>query len=204
MQVGMNYAYFPTDKIYMNAGFSVQHLNSARESFFTTDPAGFDARIPKRYIGFLNGSFKTSELVIVNPMAYYTNQAGASEAVIGLNAQYNLSTDGDQQVIGGMYYRVGDAVIPMIGFVYKNIRLMFTYDVTVSSLSKYMATGAPGNLHSSITARILNIMATGVNRFVPPSNNNYKSHAKYQLSYFVALLSKSAYGEIRSVFAMAI
>ncbi len=137
VQVGMNYAYFPTDRIYFNAGLSVQHLNNARESFFSTDPAGFDSRIPRRYIGFLNGSFKTSDQVIVNPMGYYTRQAGASETVLGLNAQYNLSNGGAQQVIGGLYYRVGDAVIPMIGFVYGNIRLMFTFDVTASSLSKY-------------------------------------------------------------------
>ncbi len=137
MQVGMNYAYFPNERTYMNVGFSVQHINRAKESFFTTDPSGFDARIPARYIAFVNGSFKTSDLVILNPMAYYTNQAGSSEAVGGLNAQYNLSGNGEQQVIGGIYYRVGDAVIPMIGFIYKNIRIMFTYDVTTSSLSKY-------------------------------------------------------------------
>ena len=91
MQAGMNYAYFPTDKMYVNAGFSVWHLNHARESFFSTDPTGFDSRLPSRYIGFLNGSFKTSDLVIVNPMAYYTYQAGSSEMVLGLNAQYNFS-----------------------------------------------------------------------------------------------------------------
>src|SRR5579871_4821759 len=137
IQVGMNYAYFPSDKTYLNAGFSVWHLNRARESFFTDDPVGYDSRLQPRYIGFINGSFKTSDMVIVNPMGYYTNQAGASETVLGLNAQYNLSNDGEQQVVGGLYYRVGDAVIPMIGFIYKNIRLMFTYDVTASSLSKY-------------------------------------------------------------------
>lgn len=137
MQVGVNYAYFPSDKMYVNAGFSVQHINGARESFFSTDPSGFDSKIPPRYIGFLNGSFKTSDLVILNPMAYYTNMAGSYEAVAGMNAQYNLSGDGDNQVIGGLYYRVGDAIIPMVGFVYKNLRLMFTYDVTVSSLNKY-------------------------------------------------------------------
>jgi hypothetical protein len=54
-----------------------------------------------------------------------------------LNAQYNLSNNGDEQVVGGLYYRVGDSFIPMIGFIYKNIRLMFTYDVTSSALSKY-------------------------------------------------------------------
>jgi hypothetical protein len=133
----LNYAYFPSNKIYVNAGASVQHLNRSRESFFSTDPAGFDSRIAPRYIGFLNGSFKTSDQVILNPMAYYTNQAGSSELVAGLNAQYNLSGDGDSQLIGGLYYRLGDAFIPMVGYVYKNLRLTFSYDVTASSLNKY-------------------------------------------------------------------
>jgi type IX secretion system PorP/SprF family membrane protein len=136
IQVGMNYAYFPNTRTYVNAGFSVQHINNARESFFSTDPAGFNSLIPRRYIGFLNGSFKTSDQVILNPMAYYTNQAGASEIVTGFNAQYNLSDNGENQVIGGLYYRLGDAFIPMIGFIYKNIHLSFTYDVTTSSLSQ--------------------------------------------------------------------
>ena len=73
IQVGMNYAYFPSNKVYLNGGFSVWHLNRARESFFSTDPAGFDSRLPMRYIGFVNGSFKTSDDVILNPMGYYTN-----------------------------------------------------------------------------------------------------------------------------------
>jgi len=137
MQIGLNYAYFPTNKMYLNAGFSVQHINRARESFFSTDPAGFDARIPRRYIGFINASIKASDQVIINPMGYYTSMANSSEAVLGMNAQYNLKDDGDQQVIGGLYYRAGDAIIPMIGFIYKNIKLTFTYDVTTSSLKHY-------------------------------------------------------------------
>jgi type IX secretion system PorP/SprF family membrane protein len=137
MQVGLNYAYFPTNKMYVNAGFSVQHINRPRESFFSTDPSGFDSRIDPRYIGFLNASFKVNDQVILNPMGYYTSMAGASEAVLGLNVQYNLLDEGDQQVIGGLYYRAGDAIIPMIGFVYKNIKLTFTYDVTTSAAKHY-------------------------------------------------------------------
>jgi Protein of unknown function (DUF3308). len=33
-QVGLNYAYFPTENIYINAGLSAWHLNKPRESFF--------------------------------------------------------------------------------------------------------------------------------------------------------------------------
>jgi hypothetical protein len=76
-------------------------------------------------------------MVIINPMAYYTNQAGASELVGGMNANYNLSGDGEVQVLGGLYYRAGDAVIPMLGFQWKIFRMTFTYDVTTSSLSNY-------------------------------------------------------------------
>ena len=137
MQIGMNYAYFPTNKMYLNAGFSVQHINSPRESFFNTDPVGYNDKIARRYIGFFNASLKVNDQVILNPMAYYTSMAGAHEAVIGANFQYNLQDEGDQQVILGIYDRVGDAIFPMVGFVYKNIRLTFTYDVTTSALKNY-------------------------------------------------------------------
>jgi hypothetical protein len=57
--------------------------------------------------------------------------------VLGLHANYNLSGDGDQQLIGGLYYRHGDAAIPMIGYQWKNIRFMFSYDATTSALRNY-------------------------------------------------------------------
>lgn len=136
IQAGLNYAYFPTKDLYINAGFSIHHINQPKESFFTESP-GFENRLAQRYIGFINASIKSSDMVIINPMAYYTIQANASELVAGLSANYNLSGDGDTQLIGGLYYRSGDAVIPMIGFQWKNFRMAFTYDVTTSSLSKY-------------------------------------------------------------------
>ncbi|HUR10889.1 MAG TPA: PorP/SprF family type IX secretion system membrane protein [Flavitalea sp.] len=137
MQVGLNYAYFPTEQLYINGGVSAQHLNRPRESFFNSDATGFDNRISPRYTVFANASYKLSEAVIVNPMGYFSSQAKSSEMVLGGNLQYNLSGDGDQQLFGGLYYRPGDAVVPMVGFEWKNIRLTFTYDATVSSLQKY-------------------------------------------------------------------
>ncbi|ULQ58290.1 PorP/SprF family type IX secretion system membrane protein [Flavihumibacter rivuli] len=135
IQVGVNYAYFPTDKIYLNGGFSVHHINRPKETFFTE--TNFDNRLSPRYIGFVNASIKMNDMVIINPMAYYTNQATASELVAGLSANYNLSGDGETQLIGGAYYRGGESIIPLIGFQWKNFRMSFTYDVTTSSLSAY-------------------------------------------------------------------
>ena len=137
VQVGLNYAYFPTENLYVNGGISAWHLNRPRESFFSTDISGYDSRIQPRYNAFLNVSYKLSDMVIINPMAYYSQQAKSNELVGGATIQYNLSGDGESQLYGGLVYRAGDAFIPMVGFEWKNIKLMFTYDVTTSSLKNY-------------------------------------------------------------------
>jgi type IX secretion system PorP/SprF family membrane protein len=138
-QTGINYAYFPTEYLYVNGGISVHHLNRPRESFFAPDSAGATEldRIPMRYTAFANTSYKLSEELIVNGMAYYSRQSNTSEIVAGGNLQYNLSGDGESQLLGGLYFRPGDALIPMVGYQWRNIRLMFSYDVTMSQLKQY-------------------------------------------------------------------
>lgn len=136
LQAGLNYAYFPSDKLYFNAGFSILHLNRPRESFFD-ETTSADNRIPARYTGFLNGSFKINDQWIINPNVYYSEEAKASELVGGLNAHYNLSGDGEDELIGGLYYRLNDAFIPMVGLVYKEYTFTFTYDATISTLKNY-------------------------------------------------------------------
>jgi type IX secretion system PorP/SprF family membrane protein len=135
IQVGMNYAYFPTEKVYVNTGFSVHHVNRPQESFF--ESSDYTNRVPRRYIGFLNGSFMINDQWIINPNAYFTMQAKSSELVAGLNAQYNLSGDGEYVLTGGLYYRHKEAIIPMIGIGYKDYAFAFTYDATMSTMKNY-------------------------------------------------------------------
>ncbi len=137
MHVGMNYAYFPTEKVYVNTGFSAHHVNRPRESFFASDINQINNQLPIRYIGFLNGSFMVNEQLIVNPNVYFTTQAKSYEVVGGLNAHYNLSGDGEYILIGGVYYRFKDAAIALIGLGYKDFTFSFTYDATISSLKNY-------------------------------------------------------------------
>ena len=146
MHVGMNYAYFPDENVYINAGYSIQHVNRPKETFFG-DNSVF-GRIPMRHTGFVNGIFKLNDRVIVNPNAYFTTQAKATDLVFGLNANYNLSQFGEQQLIAGVYYRLGDAIVPMVGFEVAKIQFTFSYDVTLSALSKY--NGYRGALEFSI------------------------------------------------------
>lgn len=130
LQVGMNYAYFPTDNIYVNVGASVQHINQPRETFYNTNN-----EIARRYIGFLNASIKLNDKIIVNPGGYYSWQTKSTELVLGGNVAYNLSGDGVQQLYGGLYYRAHDAAIFMVGYQLQQLKFNFSYDVTTSSLA---------------------------------------------------------------------
>jgi len=131
MQVGMNYAYFPTDNIYINAGVSVHHVNKPRETFY----AG-NNQVNRRGIAFLNASIKMSDKVILNPSAYYSRQANTNEIVFGGNAAYNLSEHGEKQLYGGIYYRMDDAAVFLVGYQLSSVKLMFSYDVTTSTFAQ--------------------------------------------------------------------
>jgi type IX secretion system PorP/SprF family membrane protein len=136
IQVGLNYAYFPTEMVYLNAGFSTMHVNRPKESFFTSQ-SGVDNRIPMRHTAFINGSFKLNDQWIVNPNVYFSYQAKSTEIVGGMNAHYNLSGDGEKVLIAGLYYRHKDAVVPLVGLGFKDYTFSFSYDATISTMKNY-------------------------------------------------------------------
>ena len=135
VHAGMNYAYFPDENVYINAGYSIQHVNRPRETFFEDKTT--DGRIPMRQTGFVNAILKVNDRVIVNPNAYFSTQAKSTELVFGINGNYNLSEAGEKQLLAGVYYRLGDAIAPMVGFQLNNVQFAFSYDVTLSALNKY-------------------------------------------------------------------
>jgi type IX secretion system PorP/SprF family membrane protein len=140
LNAGISYSAFPTEESYLNFGLSLQHLNKPKETFFSEVLANgnnYDNKLSRRYTAFFNGSFKLNDLVIVNPQAYASYMAKAVEINAGVNIQYNLSGDGASQLIGGVYYRHKDALIPMLGIKHKSITATFTYDATVSKLSPF-------------------------------------------------------------------
>lgn len=138
LNAGLNYAIFPSENAYINAGVSVDHINMPSESFF--NKGTIDSKVPMRFNTFINGSFKLNDQWIVNPNAYFSVMSKSTEIVGGLNAHYNLSGDGTTELIGGLYYRVNDAIIPMIGVVVSGISATVSYDATSSSLGTYNQT----------------------------------------------------------------
>lgn len=138
LQAGINYAIFPNSNTYFNLGFSASHINRPDESFFSNTIA--DTKVDIRYNVFANGSFKVNDQWILNPNAYFSMQSKSKETVVGMKANYNLSGDGRAQVIGGLYYRVNDAFIPVIGYQLNDLTLTVNYDVTSSGLGTFNQT----------------------------------------------------------------
>ena len=134
---GINYAWFASDNVYLNAGLSVMHINHPHEGFFAPS---FNDQLARRYTGFLNASIKIQNLWIINPNIYVSKVTSAVETVVGFNANRNLSGDGTQQLVLGLYYRNSDALIPVIGFELNDTKITFNYDATISSLGTYNGT----------------------------------------------------------------
>jgi len=146
IQAGMNYAYFPQENVYINAGYSIHHVNRPKETFF--DDNLTDNRIEMRHIGFVNAILKVNDRLIVSPNIYFTTQAKSTELVGGMIGNYNLSDFGEKQLIAGLYYRYRDAAIPVLGLEVSNTRFTFSYDATMSNLNQY--NGYKGGFEISI------------------------------------------------------
>ena len=151
MQVGLNYAYFPSDNVYINAGMSIGHINTPKESFF--DPSVSNSQLNRRYTAFVNAGIKLQDLWIINPNVYVSKMGGSWETLIGFNANRNLSGDGYQQLIAGLYYRNHDAIIPMLGYQVNDLKFTINYDATISTL---------GNLNGTRGAYELSIVKSGI------------------------------------------
>lgn len=136
LQAGMNYAHFG-QKFYYNIGVSANNINKPNETFFNRN--NVYTHVDPRYTVFANASFKIQDLWIFNPNIYYSRISSANEVVVGGIMQRDLSVEhnGNTQILAGVYYRVGDAIIPMLGFTLGNTNFTFNYDATMSSLKNY-------------------------------------------------------------------
>jgi hypothetical protein len=146
LNMGLNYAYFASDNVYLNAGVSINHVNKPQGSFFSS--LVVDNRIQRRYNAFANASIKIENLWIVNPNIYVSKMGASWETVLGVNANRNLSGDGYQQLIVGLYYRNHDALIPMMGYQVNDLKITINYDATVSTLGS--SNGTKGAYELSI------------------------------------------------------
>jgi type IX secretion system PorP/SprF family membrane protein len=129
---GVNYAFFPNENVYVKLGVGLLHINQPSESFYK-----MDNKLGMRPTGNLDMLFKVSDSWIANVSAYYTRQRTASEMVYGATVTYNVTPKQSRPNIFllGVYHRINDAIIPVVGFEWSNIKATMSMDVTISDLS---------------------------------------------------------------------
>lgn len=113
-------------------GFSAAHITQPNDKFLTTDN---DRHVlPVRYLVHGGVRLRVDDRFAVTPHFMYLRQGNAEEKFIGLYAQYKVSPE--VYVLGGASVRFKDAVVPYVGFHFKNALLGLSYDATTSQLNK--------------------------------------------------------------------
>ncbi len=133
--VGANFSNVVNRHTNYYAGIAVYHMARSQESFY-----GMDNQPGLRPV--LNGglNFTVGQALQLHPSFEYMNQKKASELVLGSLMSYDLgenSGNGFDKLYAGVFYRVKDALIPVIGYGYGNWKLTINYDINMSELTPF-------------------------------------------------------------------
>ncbi|HUH72895.1 MAG TPA: PorP/SprF family type IX secretion system membrane protein [Chitinophagales bacterium] len=142
MGLGLLWYAEPADKVNFYVGGSALNLLKPNQSFYKT---GADP-LYVRYIGQAGLNFTVNDNVDFNTSTLYQRQGPFQEFMIGFLGRYDFSPNTKQNFkIGvGMWYRMQDAIIPVVRVEYEDFNLTFNYDVNLSTLTKASrANGGP-------------------------------------------------------------
>lgn len=141
--VGVNYEFSSAnvdmlrDDIFsLKIGGAVHHLNQPVQKF----ASGSTYKLPMRYVGNVQAriDIKGTKVAIL-PSVVYLRQATASEINIGTHIRYRFKNPtkvtGVKSETGlniGVYYRVGDAIIPQVNVDMGKYAVGVAYDLNIS------------------------------------------------------------------------
>lgn len=111
------------------AGFSVYNILGRTNNLLPTD-----YNMPQRYSFQAGAQFFTGEYGKIYSSFTSMTQAGATETTVGAAYGVQLNDGEKNELIGGVWYRYKDAVIPYIGYQRRSVQVGFSYDHTVSQL----------------------------------------------------------------------
>ena len=121
-----------SEKSNLDVGAALFHVNTPRQTFLQ-DP---NQRLAMRKVAHANFETYLNSSVVLNANAIYQFQDQANYASFGAGLGYYLPQDPDVILNAGMWYWTKNAVIPYVGFAYKDFQLGLSYDVTVSRLDQ--------------------------------------------------------------------
>lgn len=114
-------------------GFSAFHLTQPKEKYFGSGNVQH-----RRWVGYAGAMYKFHQDFGVEGNVLYMRQAKNNDLSMGLLVHYHLKQGTDHYFINaGAHYRWKDAVIPQIGFSWREFNVGLSYDINVSSLKTY-------------------------------------------------------------------
>ena len=147
------------DAIRASAGAAIYHVNQPTMSYYGQNCPG--TNLYMKYTAFANMQIGVSNTnLAVLPAVIYMKQGPAWELDAGAKLRYTLNPEskytGTRKGTAldlGVYYRVGDAAIALLGLEYGNYALGFSYDFNTSALT----TASKGAGGFEISLRFLNV-----------------------------------------------
>jgi len=135
-EVNFGFSYFNTDdskKYHPYGGLAVLHCTYPKSNFLSE---GEESHLPLRYIINAGSLVEMNDKIILDPKLLVMKQNTVWQFNPGILAHYILESN-DLHVMGGIFYRVKDAVITQVGLYYKNFIYRISYDFNVSPLKTY-------------------------------------------------------------------
>jgi len=129
---GVSWYMFKNKRNTILGGFSYQHFNKPKKSFFTENPVLVSPKL-NAHISLVK---PISTYLDIIPEVQISHQNKYNAINLGTWVKYWLGSSGtaDYAVYGGMFYRLGDAAIIAAAMDYENFRVGISYDFTLSPL----------------------------------------------------------------------
>lgn len=147
-EINFGFGYYNTDessRYNPYAGIAISHCTNPKENFITD---GEINHLPLKYVLYGGSKIMLNEKFSLDPNLLLMKQRNAWELNIGTKAYYIIEGT-DFLLIGGLNYRLKDALIGQFGVFYKNFIYRISYDMNISKLKTYSY--YKGGLEFSVT-----------------------------------------------------
>jgi type IX secretion system PorP/SprF family membrane protein len=155
-------------------GYSFNNIARQKDKFLSSSSDDITRRGFRHLIhgGF---EFDIKDAAVLIPGYFFQTQQKAVETNVGLTAGIHVIKKPENRatLFLGLWHRVGESIIPKIGFEYKGFRAGVAYDAMVGKISKDQKNIAGRGLHS------IEISLIYVGSISVPKENNYLFNPRY-------------------------
>jgi type IX secretion system PorP/SprF family membrane protein len=136
-----------SEKTNFDIGAAGFHLNTPKQTFLQDK----NQRLAMRKVAHANFETFIKDELVLNVNTIYQYQDEAQYYSFGAGLGYYVPNNPDVLVNAGIWYWSKNAIIPYVGFMYKDFQVGLSYDVTISKLKE--ATKKPKTFELSLILR---------------------------------------------------